>query len=716
MIRPISFTIGILFAAFAFALGEMEPLNHYGVAAIGNPQVEEAFSARFNAQGKPVFLIGDLRRGVAIGDIIRFRNKVILIDDQVWQTMKTTGVLDDIRTAPVVELSAQSNSGVWKSRSDLAEGREKIAYTLGAEFITILEDYFGTIPRNMEIAFNFEGNKMTILAPAEMLGLLKFIQKPGKEKDTSPPKSQPFIVSDPPKRAFLGEPFSWMVWAVDRGVPSEELAYAVETELPPGLHWDAAHHAISGKPIKAGAWKIKVRASNASKRGDDLTFNLPVAADAKPKIWGEPSRETDADGVWRFQPGISDPDHLLSELRIEPHALPSGMNFDKATNTFTCNGQDIARLGHAAFGLKVTDPLGASVERTFELGSTTAMHFRSALNSGYLQQGQSSYYTPVATGPGRTIHYEAHDGGNRQVPMAEDRIPLATDRPGDFAYEILAEDELGNRSSQIIAFQVHPQETLRQTVVMEMRQRSAALNTNAYYRLGRSRLGLMLPETHFKFAPPALPFLFAGFQPLPVQVLGEGNSLYLDMGMSLQGNSGVTYGGFLLRMDGQHHQLRKDPFVFKYGAQYYARQGILLFNPRDFQRNDLGSDKVDSCLRDLRSTSDRPDSLIAGALRCNDGLNRMADAYSSGTNEVLFLEMQLWMNLGHAIGLGPVYWLEDHFHTGQAFEQRIGLGLAQEGSYPWFGYSASLKAGFTNSQPIAKILFDLSLHFERPNR
>src|SRR6185369_13772812 len=146
---------------------------------------------------------------------------------------------------------------------------------------------------------------------------------------------------------------------------------------------------------------------------------------------------------------------------------------------------------------------------------------------------------------------------------------------------------------------------------------------------------------------------FAGFEPMPAGLAGRKHRLYLDMGFNFQGNSGVTYGGFLLRLDGQYNRLAENAFVFRYFAQYYARQGIVLFDPGAYRKNDLNDPKLEACLQNLRSGSDQADSLVSGFLKCSDGANRIVNAYDSDQNEVFFLQLLLAVNLGHAVGVGP---------------------------------------------------------------
>ena len=64
------------------------PLVHMGVVLLTSQPTADMFSQRFSAQGLPLFYISDINKGVSQGDIIRFRNKAVLIDGDVWQTMQ----------------------------------------------------------------------------------------------------------------------------------------------------------------------------------------------------------------------------------------------------------------------------------------------------------------------------------------------------------------------------------------------------------------------------------------------------------------------------------------------------------------------------------------------------------------------------------------------------------------------------------------------------
>jgi hypothetical protein len=657
-----------MFLAFA----ENEPLNHYGVATLTDAKVEADFIFRFHTEGKPVFIIADIRRGVAIGDMIRFKTRIVLIDPEVWQTMKITGVLDKLKTAPVVEVSAQATSEVWKSRADIAENREKIAYTLGAEFITILEDYFGTIPKSMELTFSFEGNRMSVIAPDELLALLKFIKKPIRAPIVS--NSTPLIVSEPPLRAFQGEAFNWPLWAVDRAVPSEDLIYSLESELPPGLHWDAAHHTLIGKPEKSGSWTIKVRATNASKKSDELAFRLPISQNAKPKIWGEPARELGSDGLWRFQPDISDPDHLFTELKMEVFDLPAGMTFDRSNHTFFFKTMDASKINTLTFAMKVTDPLGASDVKKFNLAAPSGLHFQSALNSNLLQTGQKAYYTPVANGPSRGIRYAAKNAAGEKVENQNGCFPLDTKNPGANSMEIQAEDDLGNQAFQRIDYEVMPGEEVHHYLEMRAKRlfdfnTSGQLdNYSAFLERGNSRFGVF--STQFD----QMPLFTFGFNITSPAAVRKENTLFLTGGVNFKGIQGATVGGLYLGLEGRQYLGGKN-ILIEYGAEYMAKQGLVLFSPKAFKKNDVGDTTMQNCLNKWRNEVNYPDSLMNGFLNCHDGIKQTLDIYEQPDNEVFLLNMSVSYAYRWGLWTGPAYWLVDYFHSDAKLEQNIGWAL-----------------------------------------
>ncbi len=55
-----------------------QTINHYGVANLSNSGVAGKITARFKAEGEPLFLIHNLKRGLREGDFIRFKDKMVL--------------------------------------------------------------------------------------------------------------------------------------------------------------------------------------------------------------------------------------------------------------------------------------------------------------------------------------------------------------------------------------------------------------------------------------------------------------------------------------------------------------------------------------------------------------------------------------------------------------------------------------------------------------
>ena len=55
-------------------------LGGFAVATLSDPGIVSRLDNRFKSQGSPVFLIGNPQLGLQQGDLIRFRDKAVLID------------------------------------------------------------------------------------------------------------------------------------------------------------------------------------------------------------------------------------------------------------------------------------------------------------------------------------------------------------------------------------------------------------------------------------------------------------------------------------------------------------------------------------------------------------------------------------------------------------------------------------------------------------
>ncbi|MGL1936927.1 MAG: Ig domain-containing protein [Fibrobacterales bacterium] len=345
---------------------ESDVLSHFGILRLKNKKTAQIFASRLRATGEPLFLIRDFRKGVQQKDIIRFKDKVILIDAKIWETMKTDKILRQLAKIPVLHLQAKSESKVWKSRGNTVPSKqEQKGYRLGGELLSILESYFTYTPNALEMVLRFDNDQMTILAPKELMKAIDFTKVIARN-----PEGKPQIISiAPAKRIFKDQKFKWQVWAINPGNPQSELTYTLKGALPKGITWSKKNHTLTGAPTKEGTYPIKVSVKNSAKKTDLLAFSLTVRKNRPPIIANTPAGEVANDQPWSFTPVLADPDHPAEELSVAVRKLPPGMVFDKTNLTFSWGKKSIDSIPHerVEFEMKVTDPLGGKDIRQFKL-------------------------------------------------------------------------------------------------------------------------------------------------------------------------------------------------------------------------------------------------------------------------------------------------------------------------------------------------------------
>jgi hypothetical protein len=347
----------------AFAKNGAEPLNHYGLTTLQDSTIGARLMGRFKAKGQPVFLIHDPNLGLMQGDIMRFQDKAVLVDADVWQTLNDEGALGRLKVAPMVRVQAKATVPTWETRSKLVTGlREKKAYQLGAELLKILEETFGGIPSRQQIAIVFDGTSLVLMAPDEFLDQLKYATV-----RRVPASGKPQFLSVMPGRIFAGRPFRWQAWAADPAEPSGQLRYSLAGDLPKGLAWDAATHTLQGTPDTAGQWRLTAEARNGSGAFDTLAFVLTVRANQAPALAHPPKPVAVAGQAWTFQAEAVDPDHEGYDVRISSPGMPSGMTFDSATRAFQWTPPDSAAGQHMVLTLHLEDPAGGRTDTAFAI-------------------------------------------------------------------------------------------------------------------------------------------------------------------------------------------------------------------------------------------------------------------------------------------------------------------------------------------------------------
>lgn len=73
----------ILFAMALAGTALSADLEYFGVQKMGDGNVAQKLRMRFKASGEPLFLLRDAHAGIAIGDMIRFADKAVLVDANV---------------------------------------------------------------------------------------------------------------------------------------------------------------------------------------------------------------------------------------------------------------------------------------------------------------------------------------------------------------------------------------------------------------------------------------------------------------------------------------------------------------------------------------------------------------------------------------------------------------------------------------------------------
>ncbi len=361
--------VRLLLLATALACGAVharnggEALNHYGLVTLSDQAVGSRLAARFKARGQPVFLVHDLNTGLGQNDIMRFSDKAVLIDGDVWSTLLAEGALEKLRAAPLVRVQGRSTSASWAQRAGIVNNeRQRKAFKLGAELLRVLEENFGGAPQGQQLTVVFEQDHLTLMAPSAFLDQLRFSTV---RKVTG--TGRPTVISPPPDSlVFAGRPFSWQAWAADPADPSGDLSYQLLGTLPPGLAWNAATHSVAGQPTTPGRWRVAVVARNSSDLRDTLVFVLRVRHNQAPLLAGEPRTVAVAERAWRFTPLATDADHPGEALTVSPGSLPPGMTFHPDSGLRWVPPAAVAGRRHE-FSLFVSDPLGARREFRYTL-------------------------------------------------------------------------------------------------------------------------------------------------------------------------------------------------------------------------------------------------------------------------------------------------------------------------------------------------------------
>lgn len=270
----------LLLASIAWGQWNAPQVGTFAVATLRDDAVASRLRARFKAIGPPLFLLGRPLSGLQQGDIIRFGDKVVLVDADVWQTLAAEGALRALRHAPVFRVAAGSDPAAWTNRSKLdPDRREKKLYEIGAALLKTLRATVGVPPEGQNIHLGFENGEMVLMAPANFLESIRTVGvdvAPPKEK--SIPRGRPRWVNRPSKDTFeLGESLEWTGWAVDdSGGATNSYRYSQWGPIPAGLVWDPVRRRLNGVWKTTGSWHLSFVVWDGKGGADTLDWR-PVA-------------------------------------------------------------------------------------------------------------------------------------------------------------------------------------------------------------------------------------------------------------------------------------------------------------------------------------------------------------------------------------------------------------------------------------------------------
>jgi hypothetical protein len=213
--------ITVFFSLISVSLNADEQLKYYGTSTINDSSAAVRLRSRFQASGTPVFLINNVRIGLTKGDILRFADKAVLIDGNVWQTLKNDSILQSLPPVKILAQRAGSASSYWKDNSVTAKTREQInIFALGSRLLNVFENDFNGIPDSQGIFLQFNGKDVVLAAPAPLLKNLKpaVLNKtsPIPEKiDSAAPLSYDtlleLLVNPPWDTLVCGRRYSWNI-------------------------------------------------------------------------------------------------------------------------------------------------------------------------------------------------------------------------------------------------------------------------------------------------------------------------------------------------------------------------------------------------------------------------------------------------------------------------------------------------------------------------
>jgi hypothetical protein len=648
------------------------------VATLRDETITRHLQERFKATGAPVFLMGNPGVGLQQGDMIRFVDKAILVDADVWQTLAAEGALQALKQAPLVRVKASANPAAWSGRSRLiANPREKTLYEFGSSLLKILETSAGVLPDGQKLFLSFESGQMVLTAPSSFLDRLRpGTSESSSAKEKSPARGRPQWVSPvPPVSLGVGSRLSWTAWAVDdSGGATSAYQYSVDGSVPEGLAWSPSRHALDGVLAKEGKWKTVFRVHDGNGHSDSLVWKLTVDS-------ATPVKKGSEDDTSLILSGFELPWDTLTESRWTVWRFDDQvLRWEKSRTRLDSVGSDLAETKWDGSSLSVRPRRNGTATFTFNLQRNGKAEkivrtcpvrpyplpvFLSRNGGGYLMEDQTRTYRPVARDAyGGQVGLEADYPLEAPLEWNGTELRVTPHGPGSWSVKFTARDTLDHVAEQWVSFTSEAKQTTRWSV--ESRWVAGTNSWTVLGEFGRGRFSLFTPHPSRlaewdKPLEQDWPFLLFGANLLSSEAIRQGNALSVDLGGNLRFPSAdIITGGVTARIQGRYDAQPASPWIFEGEVEGWVHQAILATDTTRLAKI-LNID--DSTLL-MESFKNRYGPVLGQIMK--DGFDRH--------NVVFLTRMEGWFQLPYRFAVSVGYWREDLI-VRMDLKQRLSSGI-----------------------------------------
>lgn len=687
----------LVLAACAFSQWSAPQVGSFAVATLREEAIAKRLRERFKATGAPVFLMGNPGVGLQQGDMVRFVDKAILVDADVWQTLAAEGALQALKQAPLVRVKASANPAAWAGRARMISSpREKTLYEFGSSLLKILETSAGVLPDGQKLFLSFEGGQMVLTAPSSFLDRLRSgTSESCHAKETSPTRGRPHWVSPaPPGSLGVGSRISWTAWAVDdSGGATADYRYSVEGMLPDGLTWNPARHRLDGVLSKKGEWRTVFRVQDGNGRSDTLVWKLGVDA-------ANPVEQISDRDTALVLAGFELPWDTLTASRWVVWAFGEQvLRWEKSGTRLDSVESDLAETNWDGSSLSIRPRRSGTATFTFHMRRNGRVErlvrtcpvrphplpvFLSRTGGSFLTEGRTRTYRPVARDAyGGQVTLEADFPLDAPFEWDGEELRVAPRGPGAWSAKFTARDTLDHVAEQWVTFTSEARQTSRWSV--ESRWAAGTNSWTVVGEFGRGRISLFTPHPSrlFLWSEPLRqdwPFLLLGLNLLDAGAIRQGHAASLDVGGTLRlPNRAILTGGVAGRLRGRYDAQPALPWIFEGEMVGWVHQAILATDT---------SRLVD--ILDIRDSILFTEELKA---RFGPVLGQvMRDAFDR-RNAVFLTRMEGWLQLPRHLAVAVGYWRED-LPVRMELEQHLSTGLRWSPQGRYGALEATVRGGW----------------------